>query len=716
MYNENINKEAYILQDKIRRGSALYYYRSTPFTEHGEFNYNGALKENFFFDNLFSKNGKCEEYILKIEKALKNRTYKSILLIGNQGCGKTTFVHYLKKNCDFANFEFFDFDKNTSHPSISEYIEIFSKYLLNLLKSDENINKVFYNLYSQNKALINEKINANNNTITFFEKFRNIFILKKYKDSDEKEDFIKEINGLFFNQILSLITLWKICEIKEIGYNKKSSIKPVIFCLDNLDVLVNKEIIEKFFKEYFRFVRNIDSIIQNINLKLIPEEDYCYNDIFTFIFSCRQHTWARVRQHYRHDNTFVKVSTLEINITDAFDKQGIIAQREEYIKNNTNIYLDFSDKVSQIKEILSDLDAPEEYRHNIYDLFDDDYRQCNRTLEEILDSNPQIIDEYFEVKRKAYKNNLYGARGIVYKSIFDKFKEEGIFEQIGVLDVDAQNPENLVSDVRMILNYLYCKTFNKNQPSYPKPIAFSKIVIDFKDIIDKEIIDKCLLAMFKLGDDSSWNELIAFTEINSEELTSCEDNSQIFITKAGKEYLSFMATHFEFFNSRANADMALFSPDSLLPCSNTVSNYKYNFEIIISNILEIVKNCCARMSIYYKSTMKERYKKVENYLNSPFVFSEVKVLHSERIIHTHIRYIDNFRLYVLHNEENIKDKKYINRRLVELISEYISVGEQYEDILTSISTDRLFPKFKEKIEAIKNSDFTNCDMRIDING
>ena len=97
--------------------------------------------------------------------------------------------------------------------------------------------------------------------------------------------------------------------------------------------------------------------------------------------------------------------------------------------------------------------------------------------------------------------------------------------------------------------------------------------------------------MFKLGDDSSWNELIAFKEIHADEINSCE-NTEIFITKAGHEYLDLIATHFEFFNirviKRKNVDCPLFSEESVTKCRN--SSFEYNFQEIISNVCSIVKN------------------------------------------------------------------------------------------------------------------------------
>lgn len=698
--------EVKILNEHINQKSALYFYRATPFTEHGEFNYNGSLKEDFFFKNLFSSAGNCNEYTELIKKKIQTREYKSILLKGNKGCGKSTFMHHLNNECkDFSNFVFFDFDKNTSHPTLGEYIEIFSNYLQDLLLENTYVNIRFYNLYLNNQRLICQKINANNNVRNFFEKFRSVFILDN-SDEINKNEFIKIINDLYFNQILSPVILWHICNLSEKG-DPNRSVKPIVFCLDNLDVLVNKEIIEKFFKEYFRFVRNIDSIIQHLNM----EYKMCYNTFFTFIFCCRQHTWAMVRQYYHHSHDFIQISTLERNITNVFDKKKILLQRKEYIFSHQSDYsVNFRKEIIDVNDLLSDLD---ERKHNIYDLFNDDYRQCNITFEELLEINPCLVKEYCDTAKKTTKLGLGGARGIVYKALFEKFKIDGLFNQIGVLELDTTDP--LVSNARMILSYLNFYTYSKHRKSSLQAVAFEKMVRDFDGIINKEDIEQSIIAMFKLGDDSSWNELVAFKEIHSDEITSCE-NTEIFITKAGHEYLDLIATHFEFFNirviKRGDADCALFSEESILKSINP--SFEYNFQEIIDNVCTIVEGCCKNMSTFYEEFMKERFPNINEYLRSHFVYGDTNVLHGERIIHTHIRYIDNYRIYILNSFPNIKNKKEINEYIIKYITKYIEIGEANPNILTTMSTENLFPVFYDKIKIIVDSGYEDFITKIDV--
>ena len=508
-----------------------------------------------------------------------------------------------------------------------------------------------------------------------------------------------------------MTVIWHMCEYKKNNY--MSEIKPTIFCLDNLDVLVNKEIIERFFKEYFIFVRNVYSIIQHISDDYFENNEINYNELFCFIFCCRKHSWARVREYYTHKNSFVHVSTKELDITDAFDKKQILNKREQYIVDNGDYYGDFRQEVCTLKALISDLDSQESRSHNIYDLFDDDYRQCNITIGDILRDDAIIIEKYLFVKNESKGLSLYGARGVFYKALFEKFKNDGIFSNIGVIEVDSEDP--LVSNARLILNYLNYKTYSYTHQAKQKTVSFEKIVSDFDGIINKDDIDHSLIAMFKLGDDSCWNQLIAFTEIHTEKIETCE-GLDVFITKAGHEYLNLIATHFEFFNTRVlksrRVEASLF--DSIQIQESESKDFTYNFEETISNVKEIVKNCCEKMTRYYNEYMGKKFENKYKYLHSYYVYGDANVLHGERIIHTHIRYIDQYRLYVLRTLSDVEEKKIINKKLVELIESYIQIGEDNPTVLTDMSIVTLFPGFRRKIKTIRDSEFEDYTTRIDV--
>lgn len=704
------------MDEYIKQQSPMYYLRSTPFTEHSEFNYNGELKEDFFFEHMFTKEGEFDKYVYKIRNSLINNKHKTILLTGNQGCGKTTFIHRLSYECDFCDFVYFDFDQNTSHPTLEEYIERLSSYLHSLLNDSDNdtINRKFYELYTKNSKLMNQKMNAENKVGTFFKNFNDVYIQSKGNQLD-KDNFILKINNLFFNQILCMIVVWHLAR-RIIVHN---SVNKLVFCLDNLDVLVNQNIIESFFKEYFRFVRNIDGFINGMHDDYVRENHISYNKMFTFVLNCRQHTWARVKRHYPQDRPEFQVGVCHLDITDAFDKCQIIAKRESYIRSKNEYFGEFVCELSNTSSIINDLDYSEKNGHTIYKLFNDDYRQCILTLESILDHNPDLVSEYSHLKARLPKKSQ-GLRGVIYRALFDKFKKDGVFADIGVLDIDKTYP--LVSNVRLILNYLNYNTYNTN-----RCVPFSRIVADFSGIIEKDDIDNSLVAMFTQGYKGAWNELIAFNEIEKEEVDTCKD-TDIFITSAGHEYLDFIATHFEFFSTRVTKGRryrpALFSDKNLECFSNPSKTYEfndkeyhfeYNFEEIIFQVMKIVDNCCANMTRFYEDYMYDQYPNMNSYLNSPFVYGDSNVLHGERIIHTHIRYIDNYRLYLLSKKSKVDPHKKmsINEKLTCYIKEYIDIGERHPTVLTSKSVDKLFPAFKSRIKEIKDSGYTDYNA-IDI--
>lgn len=695
--------------EHIRSRTPLYFLRATPFTDHGEFNYNGKLKEDFFFENLFSKEGKCDKYIDTIISSIKKGDHKTILLTGNQGCGKTTFIHYLSHINSPFDFLYFDFDENTSHPTLEEYIERLSNYFHSLINNDkENINGTFYRLYKTNKHLIRDKSNANNKIGVFFDEFYDIYISGKTQDM-AKDNFILKINVLFFNQILTLIVLWHLA--KQIV--KRGSIRKIVFCLDNLDVLVNQDIIERFFKEYFRFVRNVDGIINRINDDYIRDHEISYNDMFAFILNCRQHTWARVKKDYPQDSPAIHVSILEKDITDAFEKRLILTKREQYIHTNRDFFGEFEEDLTKVRSILNDLDVTDKNPHSIYDLFNDDYRQCILTVEDIIKDDTTLIETYMYARKRLHPNSQ-GLRGIFYRSLFDWFKKNGVLREIGVLDVERDTP--LVSNARLILNYLYYNSTATNG------VPFKRIVDDFEGIIDKDDIDNSLVAMFLQGYKAIWNELIAFNEIDREEIDTCE-GTDIMITSAGREYIDFIATHFEFFNTRVSKrresnGAALFSSVSIRPYSNsrepfsidgTIYHFDYLFEETIFSVMEIVAGCCQKMTEFYNNFMRNKYPNKCEYLRSPFVYGESGVLHGERIIHTHIRYIDNYRLYLLGKNSPFEPKKRvrINQKLTKYINEYIKIGEKNPGVLTEKSSNELFPAFLKRIKEIRESDYTD---------
>ena len=103
-------------------------------------------------------------------------------------------------------------------------------------------------------------------------------------------------------------------------------------------------------------------------------------------------------------------------------------------------------------------------------------------------------------------------------------------------------------------------------------------------------------------------------------------------------------------------------------------------------------------------------------MNSEFVYGgngKTKVFHGERIIHTHIRYIDHYRLFILKNQPRTAENDEINNIIVNFIEEYIEIGRQNPNVLSSKS-EELFEEFEKKIQLIKETKYSDYITPINV--
>lgn len=714
----NVSKNV-IINKMIEDGGLGYFLKSTPFPEGNEYNYDDELKEDFFWKYLYSEQEKTRKKFEEVRANIENKMKKTIILLGYQGCGKTTFVNALKRNID-AEIDIAEMDTDLSNPPLEPFVEKYANILhQRFIKSNSEELKKYYELYEANKEIIFQCFGADNRIGKLMNDYRYVFLSKT--NIDTKKNFLTNISRLFFGQILCLIILWDIMKFtvaKQI-YNK-------VYCMDNVDILVSTNNIESFFDQYFKYVRSIDKVIQKLSIKTIADRKLTYSSTFTFIICTRESTWSKIISGHLNDSVFD--TTDPIDISEAYYKAYIIDRRTNYILSKRDDFSPvFVEKNHKIKEVFRELREQKNRNRNIFDLFNNDYRRCVTCINRLLKEKEDIFLEYFNMKKLCDQNMkqflMYGARGIIYRGIWDIFKKQDLFEKIGVLDVDINSVA--FSNSRLILTYLSKYTSSNIDNSN---ISLTNMYKDFKGVISKREINRCLCNMYNIRKGTSWNHLVSFTNINIGEddelncmiLEKCDEQSldilpiKVYITRAGEEYLDLMTTHFEFFSCRVKKKNENIYP--LFHSKNKTKflinkEVKYRFQITIENVIDIIRNCAQKLHNFYEECMFKKYKNKERYLESHFNYQPSngnRVFHGERIIHTHIRYLDDFRLYMMLDDNiEIDEKVKINRILVGYIEEYIKIGEKYTNILSNTSVEILFPDFKNAIKTITISKFTD---------
>ena len=362
---------------------------------------------------------------------------------------------------------------------------------------------------------------------------------------------------------------------------------------------------------------------------------------------------------------------------------------------------------------------------NVFALFNNSYNTAVYTITLIASQNSDLLQEYKKIS--SIKNRRYykGANGIVLRLLFDYFKTKKYFDEKYLNLLNFGNEEKyLFSPARLILTYINnCRA----EVCLYDIFKFFEGIIDVEDVAD--IIDKIYLLRF-----TDWRHLLTFNKYPPKDdnglksqldlyysgrpISECRgEYAKLEITCSGRMYLNTMSTNYEFFASRLYGDTykPLFSGDNL-----SVEKGKYKFASQIEGVLNVVEGCCIHMCQADKEicdkkgwSVQDLYKSeltFENYqrdMTSNSKLEAVRQFHAERIIFSHIGYINVYRQYVLNNDfpDNQPKKTNINKILVELISEYLMLYEKL-DIKSEVNL-KVAKELNDQVKIIRASKYTD---------
>ncbi len=731
-YMNNINLEKFIL--------------ATPFaTSDQKTSFDRKLNTQSFFDLLYLNTVKAELLIKDINENV-DYGYNNVILSGYKGCGKTTFVNYFVNKKDKARYRLINFDHyvDKDHDIKSTVLLFFYRLVEEDWHSDNcKVLNTLYKIYYMNDNDI--FFNGNIDSTGVFEKFITwimCFVSENNHDRQKSllvHDFKQILNEMNVIQLLILLILF------DLSARYLDDLNPRCYIVfDNLDVFFNDKELEDFTRDISIFRNDISYILDNVTIDGLTKIGYNPFQDYTLIFCMRETTKCEFIEHFS-DRGMEPYVTNEIS--KIYDKRAIIEKRYDFLKR---MRYDPNFKNSDLLKKFEDFECLLEDSYisdNIFSLFNDDFRTSIRVLAKIVDDiykeGSNCIEHINELRRVSSVDNWnnHAARCILLRRIYNLFIEEKYFDHIKSSEYqirDANNEIKAINATRVILLYLSnCNTYHYSNNNTPLQYSVSlfNLLKDLSPFIKTDVTINTAWDLFDLRRCKYWNHLVTFdglSDITLENLklqaekfengcTKYSEYCKLDITEAGEFYLEYLLPHYEYFSSRV-----IIGGKSLFEFTSEEMSDLDLLENYISDVFEEVKVCCKKLTNFYNDFFVDKFNYSDrDYLGSKFSwhkFSEsdnrvVSMFHSERIIHSHIGYLNDLRMYAFHMVDDDKTKIAINAIIVKYIEKYISLFAEANGneaiALGSGQSDNLVELYKNCINKIKKNVYNDFVTSID---
>lgn len=712
-----------------------------------------------FFNEIYLPSKNEKEVFSDLDRRIINRHNQLILLYGYKGCGKTTFIHRYRRHLKeikirsiILNFDSYGNNDPIKHTITRHLCERINK---DFIEKNGKVCKKWIELWkSKDNECFFSSIDLNGNFNSVLEKI-SFILLHQLKDSDRNK-ILEEIRSNIYNYMSVSEILILIVFIDFISRIVNQEEQKCVIVFDNLDVIYSSAQIEEFTRHCSQFLNDAQYIFRNISFEEQKNSGIFYNPMqdYCLIFVMRETTNTMFIEHF-NDRNYIGHP---INVSEIYDKAGIIRKRCEYVLSNKKI--NTKEDIAAQYNLIGDLLKDEYIKTYLFKLFNDDIRTGINAITEISFGKNYLKEclDLRDVKELDTKDTRFGSRGILFFEIFKLFANNKYFDIIKKTEyfysTDYQILENNEEDddddtrksivlainiSRIILIYLFnsMRDFDDSDTSVQISKLYEDLSImshndqgDKRDIL--EIINQSLIDLFNLRNSSFWNHLITFDGMGYEPINELSHQLDMFlaskyefknygyvrITASGFMYLNTVLTHFEYYSARRERGECytpLFLAENLI--SNTAGKYK--FEKIVGIVWREVEECWKKLMNFYVEVFENKCNyTVNKYLGSKFVyhnnhdeFIQRPLFHIERVAHSHISYLDAFRMYafwVLDNsEENIESildkKKDINKKLVESINNYIRLISEGENVKSSYTSNNLIGNYKRCITKISNN-------------
>lgn len=678
---------------------------------------------------------------IRIDDWLKNEittTDNSLVVFieGYAGCGKSTLVQYLlSKQLKTYNYDYnyynYDigayYDNSNAHRIAAAIREGFIQQLMNCIKTNNSsVIEKFKELAAQyniryldtSMKIFYEFVN----TLTFKEA---IFCLQT--DCSEENSFRAAMYELLKDfSCEEILTLDYVFRLSAYIVAKNHDDALLYICYDNMDSIENFDDLNKFDNTLVALRKNIDDYINktydNYQGMPIPR--------FVIMATYRKITAAKVElsfyservDDYAEYNQYIQY----VDASHAYSYYSIISNRKNYFSNYIMRRRYDANELLNKLSIANNLTKMEFVRNRYAGLWNNNYRTCSTILHKIFVSyfdEAKICIDFVDKKIDGYDEEgvaYLGASAIFLSLVCKIFNKGGLWGEghmkLIPLSVDKENKSisELTSLSRLILTYI---SNNIDSNGKRKPVSTLEIFKEFGDLFSPDEICKSLANMLARDKTDTWrrpiyyhrnaisdNESIEFalkrqwnTFNTSEHKEMLDVYTEVLLCDCGSAYIERLMSEFDFFSNRLSND------NKSLYLLWDVSDIKD----IIDSVYNAVRICCQDMvkfcHVYMEKKSIKNYREYIGLAIHPRTNSGKPQLHTERIIFSHIAYLDHCRRYHISQVKLLNEKKTFHAMYIQYISKYL---ELYSEYIAPISTDRkkIAEDLWKVVKAIENAD------------
>lgn len=660
---------------------------------------------------------------------------------GYAGCGKSTLVqHILYKVLDNPNYEYsyYNYDIG-SYPDDNTDI-----YNMNVIKSSiliRLVNQIIailttregYNIFNKFLYLMEDEdsLKMLDGTLQIKRKFGttqaftssvdsilNCNYDKKSRISDLKTSMEMQLENLTTYQLLCIDYLWRLAQYL---VDARSYRKYMYVCYDNLDSIMNYDVLCDFKDQLVMFRDNLNTYIstlnRNIRNSLIPYGDDIKR-IRPFIIFTTYRKITAIRSNNRKNTEMLDDMTANspyiqiIDVSKQYDFTQMAEKRITHFSNklvSTNICGSRANNLVHQMKTVDDLKKMNFVRSTYAGLWNNNLRSCSNVLSDLIDYNDAEINKCKDLCLKNVDGHIpdrycyFGASSLFLHAICKLLKEMYIFDSnhLDLINIKEDTLKRQTSLSRLIITYLDTKNIS---------ISITELFDAFDRIFEPQYICKILGQLMTRVEGEIWRRPIYYSknaldneiDIQNKLYKQYENHQagkeykyvEFKICDCGSTYINAIVPHFEFYSVRIN------EKHQNLYCVEELDKLK----TILKDVYEKIEICCNKQIEFAEDYIKKYNIDKTKYLSLPF-HPRTRLgnpqLHIERVIFSHIAYLNKYRMFLISKKE---PKKYdeFNENLLSTISKYLKLYNRY---VLKISDERIeiAKKMQSKIDIANTS-------------